>query len=254
MFLFVFPFKEYEAKVIVTSKLKYFSLIKEKLNDNRRKLFRSTCFGGWLDIFFFEPEPHMLDYILKTQGYVDKAQYDMPLIYNVDGRSLHFGRPEFALITGFRFGNVNFDLYRSGEVKLKSRLFPKKIEVKLTNLDLLGVIEDEELFGKISDEDAIRVCLLFVYEVIFLGRLLVEDISDVLVRLVDDLDGWNSFPWGEHIWQHLYRQLLNVVSNHRWEHLKGLKNDRKYVPTYTIKGFVWAFKVSPTSIRSFLNF
>ncbi|PWA42726.1 phospholipase-like protein [Artemisia annua] len=206
-----FFLKEYEAKVIVRSKLKYFSLIREKLNENRRILFRATCFGPRLDLLFFDLETHILDYILQKQGYVDDAHCDMPLIYHVDGRSLHFGRHEFHLITGFRF-------------------------------DLVGVLEDEELFGKLSDEDAVRVCLLLVLEVIFMGRLLTEQVDDKLLRLVDDLQAWNSFPWGEHIWRQLYNHLLNVVSRHRFQHLKGLEASSKFVPTYTLSGFVWAFK------------
>ena len=226
--------------------MNYFSLVREKLNEKRRILFRTSCFGPWLDLVFYDHETHMLDYILQKQGYVADAQYDMHLIYDVDGRSLHFGRHEFYLITGFRFGKyVSAESYSSGDIKFKTRVFPKKEEVKITNLELLGVVEDEELFGKLSDEDAVRVCLLLVLEVIFMGRLLTEQVDDKLLRLVEDLESWNSFPWGEHIWRQLYNQLLNVVSRHRFQHLKGLEASSKFVPSYTLSGFVWAFKVFP---------
>nr|GEV15363.1 hypothetical protein [Tanacetum cinerariifolium] len=39
------------------------------------------------------------------------------------------------------------------EVKLVSRVLPHKVDVKVTNLDLVGVIEDEGLFGHLSDDD-----------------------------------------------------------------------------------------------------
>ena len=224
--------------------MNYFSLIREKLNEKRRVLFRTSCFGQWLDLLFFDHETHMLDYILQKQVYVGDAHFDTPLIYDVDGRSLHFGRTEFYLITGFRFGkNVSPQLYNSGDIKFKSRVFPKSQGVKISNLDLLGVVEDEELFGKLSDEDAVRVCLLLVLEVIFMGRLLSEQVDDKLLRLVEDLEAWNSFAWGEHIWRQLYNHILNVVSRHRFQHLKGLETSSKFVPTYTLSGFVWAFKV-----------
>ena len=230
--------------MIVRSKLKYFSLVREKLNENRRILFRGTCFGPWLDLLFFNHEPHMLDYILQKQCYVDDAHYDMALIYDVDGRSLHFGRPKFHLITGFRFGKfVSGQSYSSGDINFKSRVFPKKNGIKLCNLDLVCVLEDEEYFSKLSDEDAVRVCLVLVLEVIFMGRLLTDEVDDKVLRLVDDLHAWNLFPWGEHIWRQLYNQLLNVVSRHRFQHLSGLESSSKFVPTYTLSGFVWAFKV-----------
>lgn len=197
-----------------------------------------------MDIYYFDYESHMLDYVLQKQSYVDDAHFDMPLIYNLDGRSLHFGRTEFCLITGFLFGKwVSSEVYSKGHIKFKERVFPQKQGIKLSSLDLLGLIEDQELFDNLADEDAVRVCLLLVLEVIFMGRLLVDQLDDKLLRLIEDLQVWNSFPWGEHIWRQLYNQLLNVVHRHRWQHLKGLESSRKYVPTYSIGGFVWAFKV-----------
>ncbi|GKB77353.1 hypothetical protein Tco_0944248 [Tanacetum coccineum] len=44
--------------------------------------------------------------------------------------------------------------FKTGDVKFVSRVLPHKLGLKVTNLDLLGVIEDEELFGKLVDDDA----------------------------------------------------------------------------------------------------
>ncbi|PWA75523.1 uvrD-like Helicase, ATP-binding domain, P-loop containing nucleoside triphosphate hydrolase [Artemisia annua] len=91
-------------------------------------------------------------YMLRKQHDVIDGHYDMPLIYYVEGHTLHFGLAEFALITGFRFGSVSFGLYTSGDLKFRERIFPHRIGLSVTILDLLGVIEDEDLFGNISDE------------------------------------------------------------------------------------------------------
>ncbi|GJW89941.1 hypothetical protein Tco_0167494 [Tanacetum coccineum] len=98
-------------------------------------------------------------YILHKQVFVDDAHYDMPLIYNVEG-----------------------------DVKFLSRVLPHKLGLKVTNLDLLGVIEDEELFGKLVDDDVVRVCLLLALEVIFMGKKLVDEVPDTLMRLVENLE------------------------------------------------------------------
>nr|GEX59145.1 phospholipase-like protein [Tanacetum cinerariifolium] len=87
------------------------------------------------------------------------------------------------------------------------------------DIDLLSVTEDEELMGNLSDEDAVRVCLLLSLEVIFMGRLLVDVVDDSHMRLVENIKERNVFPCGEYIWRHLYDQILNVVSKHKWEHL-----------------------------------
>ena len=232
---------------MITSKLRYFSLFKERLNENRRKLFRNTCFGKWLDILFYDHEPHFIDYILQKQVFVDDGHYDMPLVYNVEGRFLHFGRPKFSLITGLHFGTFSFRKFKSGDVAFVSRVLPNKLGLKVTSLDLLGLIEDEELFGKLDDDDAVRVCLLLALEVIFIKKKLVDEVPDTLMRLVENLEVWNDFRWGEYIWRHLYDQIMNVVSKKKWEHLEGLSKSRNYVPTYTLSGFVWSFKVSKIS-------
>ncbi|GJY69554.1 hypothetical protein Tco_0472536 [Tanacetum coccineum] len=72
------------------------------------------------------------------------------------GHSLHFGRPKFALIIGLPFGIVNFGLYTFGELKFRNRVFPHKLGLSVTNLDVIGVIEDEETFRKLCDQDSIR--------------------------------------------------------------------------------------------------
>ncbi|GJY13879.1 hypothetical protein Tco_0383188 [Tanacetum coccineum] len=86
--------------------------------------------------------------MLRRQHKVDDQHHDMPLIYYMEGHKLHFGRREFSLITGFCFGTVSFDLHSSGELKFRNRVFPNKIGFSITNLDIIGVIEDEEIFGK----------------------------------------------------------------------------------------------------------
>ncbi|GJW18663.1 hypothetical protein Tco_0026099 [Tanacetum coccineum] len=110
------------------------------------------------------------------------------------GRSLHFGRAEFSLITVLRFGTVSFLLRRKGEVKFVSSVLRHKVGVKVTNLDLVGVIEDEELFGHLSDEAVVHVCLLLSLEVIFMGRLLVDVVDESHMRLVENFEEWNVFP------------------------------------------------------------
>ncbi|GJS38924.1 hypothetical protein Tco_0563967 [Tanacetum coccineum] len=118
--------------------------------------------------------------MLRKQHKVDASHYDIPLIYYTEGHSLHFDRPEFALITGLPFGHVNFGLYTFGELKFRNRVFPHKLGLSVTNLDVIGVIEDEETFQKLCDEDSIRLCLILCLEVIFMGRLLTCPVDDTL--------------------------------------------------------------------------
>ncbi|GJU02935.1 hypothetical protein Tco_1113273 [Tanacetum coccineum] len=77
-----------------------------------------------------------------------------------------------------------------------------------------------------------------------MGRLLTCPVDDTLFQLVENLEDWNCFPWGEHIWTHLYDEIKNVIEKHSDEHYFEMKKDRMYVPTYTLSGFIFAFQKS----------
>ncbi|GKB73220.1 phospholipase-like, aminotransferase-like mobile domain protein [Tanacetum coccineum] len=174
----------------------------------------------------------------------DDDSFDLPLIYHVNGYSLHFRRRKFCLVNGFKFGSFSFCEYRNGDIPFRNRLFLEKIGYDVKIIDILALLEDEEKFSKVNDEDAIRVCLLLSLEVIFMGKELVLVVDDVFLRMVNNLDAWNSFPWGEHIWRQLYDSIRNVSSKHKLEHLAGLRKNPNHVLSYSLTGFLFCFQES----------
>ncbi|GJT38995.1 phospholipase-like protein [Tanacetum coccineum] len=139
---------------------------------------------------------------------------------------------------------VSFCEYKNGVIPFRNRLFLEKIGNDVKIIDVLALIEDEEKFLKVSDEDEIRLCLLLSLEVIFMGRELVSVVDDVLLIMVDNLDAWNTFPWDEHIWRKLYDSIKNVSSKHKLEHLDGLRKNPNHVPSYSLSGFLFCFQES----------
>ncbi|GKC99126.1 phospholipase-like protein, partial [Tanacetum coccineum] len=129
--------------------------------------------------------------MLRKQHKFDEYHNDMPLIYYVEGHSLHFGRLEYALITGMRFGTIRFCLYTSADLKFRNRVFPNKVGLVITNLDVLGVIDGEVMFGNLCDKDSVCLCLILALEVIFMGRLLTCPMDDSLFGLVENLEACN---------------------------------------------------------------
>ncbi|PWA45732.1 phospholipase-like protein [Artemisia annua] len=207
---FILPFKGYlhHSKVHVRSKVHYFPLMKASLDEKRRTLFRSTCFGPWLDITIVDNDETLVQHMLQKQLKSDDKHYDLSLIYSVNEHLLHFGRCEFNLITGFRFGTPTLHRFRTGPFKFRDRVFPDKIAL----------------------------------EVIFMGRELISVVADPLVRMVGSLETWNDFPWGEHIWRMLYDVILNVNSFERDAFHKGLNMNPKFQPSYSLRGFILPFK------------
>ncbi|GJX50976.1 phospholipase-like, aminotransferase-like mobile domain protein [Tanacetum coccineum] len=186
----------------------------------------------------------MIHYVLQKQCCSDDDNFDLPLIYHVNGHSLHFGRREFCLLTVFKFGWLSFCKYRNGDIRFRNRLFPEKIWYDDKIIEVIALLENEEKFSKLSDEYAIRVCLLLSLEVIFMGRELVSVVDDVFFRKVDNLDAWNSFPWGEHIWRQLYDSIRIVYSKHKLEHLAGLRKKNPIMfRVIRLTGFIFAFKI-----------
>nr|GEW44527.1 phospholipase-like protein [Tanacetum cinerariifolium] len=159
---------DYHARVHDESKLHYFSLMKDRLGLDRCVLFKETCFRRWLDLTYIQNEESLIHYMLHKQKFSDNDHYDLPLIYNVNKHTLHFGRHEFGLISRFKIGEY------------------------AKNIDLLSLIEDEERFTSLSDSDSIRVCLLLSLEVIFTGHDLGSDGENMWQELYAAIKNVNS--------------------------------------------------------------
>nr|GEW90223.1 phospholipase-like protein [Tanacetum cinerariifolium] len=153
-----------EEKLLEISELKKKAARVYEFNSCEKYIGKVNTYKGESHLLCFDHEPQLIDYMLRKQHKVDASHYDMPLMYYTEGHSLHFGRPEFALINGLPFGYVNFGLYTSGELKFRNRVFPHTLGLSVTNLDVIGVIEDEETFQKLCDQDSIRLCLILCLE------------------------------------------------------------------------------------------
>nr|GEW44352.1 phospholipase-like, aminotransferase-like mobile domain protein [Tanacetum cinerariifolium] len=219
--------------------------MKDRLGLDRCVLFRSTYFERWLDLTYVKHEEDLIHYMFQKQKVSDNDHYDLPLIYNVNGHTLHFGRREFCLITGFKFGFNSFRKFREGDISFRDRVFLEKIGEYVKSIDLLSVIEDEERFTGLSDEDYKSLSLLSL-EVIFMGHELGYAVDDVFLRMVDNLEAWNVFPWGEHIWRELYTAIRYVNSKHKDAHHKALE----IKPNFVILFFVWICLVFQDKVES----
>ncbi|GJU63360.1 hypothetical protein Tco_1245195 [Tanacetum coccineum] len=74
-----------------------------------------------------------------------------PFIFDIDGRTLEYGREDFCLITGFLFGKVNLDPDEEDHSEFRMRVFPK-IE-NLKGEHLLELVNKDVKFAKLDDED-----------------------------------------------------------------------------------------------------
>nr|GEV60179.1 hypothetical protein [Tanacetum cinerariifolium] len=207
----------YDVKISVRSSVKLLLEIKGLLSMklNREKLFRDIIFGPWLDIRSHENDSHMMHYVFQHQVYVPKLRPDCPpIIFHIENKT----RKGFKKINGF---------------------------------DLLNVLKDKQTLVNMLDEDVVRLCLLIASELVFMGKEKRNFLMKHIMWLVDDLDAWNAFPWGEYMWQKFYNMTVNVVSRHTEHHLAQLKKNSNFNATYNLYGFAWAFKI--WILESYLN-
>ncbi|PWA84768.1 phospholipase-like protein [Artemisia annua] len=242
--------------VNVRSLVKLLPDIKAKLkkNTNRYNLFKSTVFGPWLDV---PNKPgndnHLMNYVLQHQVYVpDVTDECSPITFHIGDNRLHFGRKEFCLVTGLRFGKLAVvDDKEITYVPFCERVFPDKCLPGPTQYNVKGqhfvniVLEDkfEKTWLALSDEDAVRICLVVVSVVILSGREGRFNIPKHIMLLVEDFAAFNAFPWGEYLWKIFYLRTVNVVPKHANHHTTNKKKNPEFVPTYNLYGFVWAFKI-----------
>nr|GEW32971.1 phospholipase-like protein [Tanacetum cinerariifolium] len=103
------------------------------------------------------------------------AKSSQPFIFDIDGCTLEYGRDDFYLITGFRFGKMNLDPDEEDHSEIRMRVFPK-IE-NLNGEYLLELVNKDVKFAKLDDEDVVRVCLLLALDFVFMGHELRHVVS-----------------------------------------------------------------------------
>ncbi|PWA38600.1 phospholipase-like protein [Artemisia annua] len=239
--------EKFDAKVSVRSKMHYLVKIKAKLaaHPNCDIMFRNSVFGPWLDTPHNPNDNPLLNYVLQHQVFVPEVRSACPdLIYKIGNQEFHFGRREFCLITGFRCGYLPPEDCRQS--LFSYRVFPEKKSQKTKSVkakELWAVIMDEKRWVALDDEDAVRVCLLAVCELVLMGREEFLNVPPHLLTLAEDFFSWNAYPWGEYMWKYFYQRTVNVVPKHADMHLKLQKEKSKKQATYNLNGFVWALKI-----------
>ncbi|GJS78964.1 hypothetical protein Tco_0728845 [Tanacetum coccineum] len=140
----------------------------------------------------------------------------VPFTYNLNGFDIQFGREEFCLITGLRFGVEYSSCYLVGRIPFRRRVFESDVDGNhITCRMLLQKIESEE-FDTLNDDDAVGVCLLALLQMVLLGREPRHNVPDWYLRNA-------KVKW--------------------WDVLYATQNEPdSHLPKYSLTGFTWAFK------------
>ncbi|GKA68988.1 phospholipase-like protein, partial [Tanacetum coccineum] len=122
------------------------------------------------------------------------------------------------------------------------RVFPSCLDGKsITGKDVEDLIESKS-FKILYDDNAVSLCCICILQLVLLGLEDRRAVPNWILRLANERDGWNDYPWGSYVWPTLYSQLrdANVKC---WIPLYATEptneDDKKL---YSLFGFTWAFK------------
>nr|GEW49179.1 hypothetical protein [Tanacetum cinerariifolium] len=128
----------------------------------------------------------MLGQQLEVEG---DGNENVPLYYYItDNIIIQFGREEFCLVTGLRFGVENLADYDDIElcIPFRRRVFLSYLdEEHITGNNVFKIIDDE-LFDRLHDDDIVSFCCLGILQLILLGVEGKRRIPDWMLRLAND--------------------------------------------------------------------
>ncbi|KAK3229256.1 hypothetical protein Dsin_001137 [Dipteronia sinensis] len=163
-----------------------------KVEDRRR--YTESCFGHFLRIDrgmkFSGSVVHRL---LLRELHHDGPQDEMRFMLGT--RSVRFSKVEFCLITGLKFGVIpDTTRYKMVQNGIQQRYFNGAADVDYEQLRAvlrIGVFEEQY--------DAVKLCLLYMLNWILMGLDEREKVPLWQIRLVEDFDAFDAFPWGAHV-------------------------------------------------------
>ncbi|GJT50316.1 phospholipase-like protein [Tanacetum coccineum] len=170
---------------------------------------------------------------------------NIPLYYHVvDNFQIQFGREEFCLVTGLKFGVENWTDCNNAEelIPFRRRVFSSSLDGQPIRGKNVETLIKSEAFNKLDDNDAVSLCCVGILQLVLLGLEDRRHVPNWILRLANDREGWDKYPWGSHVWPTLYQQLKDANVK-RWPALYATQpTDEIDKKSYSITGFAWAFK------------
>nr|GEV14627.1 phospholipase-like protein [Tanacetum cinerariifolium] len=127
-------------------------------------------------------------------------------------------------------------------IPFKRRVFCSSLDGQPISGKNIETLINSDAFKTLDDNDAVILCCVGILQLVLLG---LEDrrlVSNWILRLANDRDGWDNYPWGSHVWPTLYQQLKDAKVR-RWPALYATRpKDEVDKKSYSITGFAWAFK------------
>lgn len=178
----------------------------------------------------------LIHYLIAREAAGDPDPDPTAIFFRVNDKIVRFGRTEFALVTGLKFGPCppGFDPYAVFEFSPQS-IYAKFFDRKaVTADDLWAFFTDDSNFNQMSPVECLRLGQVVIAVHTVLGLESSNKVPEWVWDLVEQQPVWNAFPWGSVSFQVL---------------LKNLKSVKYSIPlkSYHLNGNVLAFLVRTLS-------
>jgi len=205
--------------------------IKNKLTVTQLNEFEQTCFGHFLSMPKLEHQGHVIQHLgLSLVECDDNGVME----FNFGGTGARFSDRDFALVTGLSFsGNVDDSTIGIRDIKtneIHTKYMKKKSSIWTNHL--LKYFTDAEYR---EDKDAVKMALLYFLNCGLLEVARKTNIDLKFVKLVEDLDLFNKFPWGAYLYKQTVQSLNSVFV---------MPLERKASGTADLMGFPLAFQIT----------
>ncbi|XP_026415148.1 uncharacterized protein LOC113310636 isoform X2 [Papaver somniferum] len=234
-------FRDKSATVINHSSLLLLAEVRNLLSVDEQAIFKGTAIGHLLSV----PDDSkfsgtIVHFLLSREIQLDDKPEKMH--FKVGGKVLHFGKREFALITGLSFNkSEKFFISSLNPSSLMRKHFP--------NQDHVSASEVKDLLSKNNSAcpslDRVKLALLLVVHNFLMSRQYRQAINISYWHLVDDLEEFNKYPWGEVTFARISKFRLPLIYQANKEN-SGAGGE----PSYTVVGIahalvVWALAIMP---------
>ncbi|KAK3211893.1 hypothetical protein Dsin_016599 [Dipteronia sinensis] len=212
--------------------------VPEQFKDEDRCRYTESCFGHFLrmdrGMNFLASIVHRL---LLRELHHDGPEGEMRFI--LGPHSVRFSKVEFCLITRLKFevilDTTRYEVVQNG---IHQRYFGGVAEVDYEQLRAIlwiGMFEQQY--------DVVMLCRLYLLNWILIGLDEREKVSVLQIRLVEDLDSFDAFPWGAHLYRQSIFGFKHALDGRRERYKRRHKKkgvDVHTVETYNIYGLAHA--------------
>ncbi|KAK1548852.1 hypothetical protein Q3G72_030602 [Acer saccharum] len=164
-----------------------------------RAEFESGCFGHYLDFpkgGYFQAQ--FIHSLLLRQIFIPGGSED-ELWFALGKTKARFGKREFCLCTGLKFGRLSDIPSREYEVVpggIHARYFQGRKKVVIADLKAPFMAEDFD-----RPHDALKLALLLFANRVLCGQDDRNQVAYWMFSLVEDVQAFNNFAWGHYVFK-----------------------------------------------------